>query len=75
MKGEVEIVRNFLTLTLALRVGRANGCFMPGQGLMPTSFKVSKVEEAIVADFGNERIARVARLILASGGFSSYGLT
>lgn len=63
MRGEVEIVRNFLMLTLTLQSrGRQLDCFTPGQGLMPASFKVVSegVEESIVADFGEQAIARVA---------------
>ena len=63
MRGEVEIVRNFLMLTLSLQSReRQLDCFMPGQGLMPASFKVVSlgVEESILADFGEQAIARVA---------------
>ena len=63
MRGEVEIVRNFLMLTLTLQSReRQLDCFTPGQGLMPASFKVVSegVEESIVADFGEQAIARVA---------------
>ena len=63
MRGEVKIVRNFLMLTLSLQNReRQLDCFMPGQGLMPASFKVVSlgVEESIVADFGEQAIARVA---------------
>lgn len=63
MRGEVEIVHNFLMLTLSLQSReRQLNCFMPGQGLMPASFKVVSegMEESIVADFGEQAIARVA---------------
>jgi Alkaline and neutral invertase len=63
MQGEFEIVRNFLTLTLALQSHEKQlNCFKPGQGLMPASFKVvSKgADEFIAVDFGEQAIARVA---------------
>jgi hypothetical protein len=63
MRGEYEIVRNFLTLTLALQSREKQlNCFKPGQGLMPASFKVlfKGANEAIIADFGEQAIARVA---------------
>lgn len=63
MQGKTEIVRNFLTLTLRLQSREKNlDCFTPGQGLMPASFKVlsDTEEEVIVADFGEQAIARVA---------------
>jgi Alkaline and neutral invertase len=62
MKGETEIVRNFLIETLALQsCEKRMDCFQPGQGLMPASFKVksSNGEEVLVADFGEQAIARV----------------
>jgi hypothetical protein len=63
MQGEVEIVRNFLTLTLALQSREKQlGCFVPGHGLMPASFKIvsERSEESVIADFGEQAIARVA---------------
>lgn len=62
-QGEAEIVRNFLTLTLTLQSREKQfNCFKPGQGLMPASFKVllEGTEEIVVADFGEQAIARVA---------------
>jgi hypothetical protein len=62
MKGETEIVRNFLIETLALQSCEKHmDCFQPGQGLMPASFKVEwrDGEEVLVADFGESAIARV----------------
>ncbi|RWW26860.1 hypothetical protein GW17_00008734 [Ensete ventricosum] len=51
LKGETEIVRNFLLYTLQLQVKRIKipswektvDCYSPGQGLMPASFKVRSV--------------------------------
>ncbi|CDN11557.1 MAG: alkaline invertase [Richelia sp.] len=63
MKGEVEIVRTFLTKTLKLQsLNKHLDCFKPGQGLMPASFKVEQKDgqEYISADFGENAIARVA---------------
>ncbi|MDJ0618751.1 MAG: glycoside hydrolase 100 family protein [Calothrix sp. MO_192.B10] len=63
MKGEVEIVRNFLTETLALQsCNKQLDCFQPGQGLMPASFKVRHKgeKEYLLPDFGEHAIARVA---------------
>ena len=64
MKGETEIVRNFLLETLTLQSwDKRMECFQPGQGLMPASFKVvhsKNNEEHIHADFGEHAIARVA---------------
>jgi len=63
MQGETEIVRNFLILTLRLqRQERQLNCFQPGQGLMPASFKIVAEggQEVIVADFGEQAIAKVA---------------
>jgi hypothetical protein len=62
MKGETEIVRNFLIETLALQsCEKQMDCFKPGQGLMPASFKMkySNREQILVADFGELAIARV----------------
>ncbi|MEM7581079.1 MAG: glycoside hydrolase 100 family protein, partial [Cyanobacteria bacterium P01_A01_bin.80] len=63
MKGEVEIVRNFLQETLKLQSSEKQmDCYKPGQGLMPASFKVdhSGKEEYLIADFGEHAIAKVA---------------
>jgi hypothetical protein len=63
MQGQVNIVRNFLVLTLALQSREKQfSCFRPGQGLMPASFKVLSIgsEETVIADFGEQAIARVA---------------
>ncbi|NJR55968.1 MAG: alkaline invertase [Acaryochloris sp. CRU_2_0] len=63
MEGKPDIVRNFLVEVLALqRCDRHLDCFKPGQGLMPASFKVASKngEEYLVADFGEQAIARVA---------------
>ncbi len=63
VEGKPEIVRNFLVEVLALQsCERHLDCFKPGQGLMPASFKVvvKDGEEYLVADFGEQAIARVA---------------
>ncbi len=63
MKGEVEIVRNFLIETLRLQsCNKHLDCFQPGQGLMPASFKVEtkNEKEYLLPDFGEHAIARVA---------------
>ncbi|MDJ0674912.1 MAG: glycoside hydrolase 100 family protein [Calothrix sp. MO_167.B42] len=63
MKGEVEIVRNFLQETLILQSSNKHlDCFKPGQGLMPASFKVQHKgeQEYLLPDFGENAIARVA---------------
>ncbi len=62
MAGETEIVRNFLTETLALQSHEPQmDSFKPGPGLMPASFKVESQdgEEYLTADFGESAIARV----------------
>ncbi|KZL49451.1 alkaline invertase [Nodularia spumigena CENA596] len=62
MAGKPEIVRNFLVETLKLQSHEKQmDCFEPGAGLMPASFKVEHQgdEEFIVADFGEQAIARV----------------
>ena len=62
MRGETEIVRNFLKLTLVLQSHeRQLDCFKPGEGLMPASFKIEQKEgkDVIVPDFGEHAIARV----------------
>ncbi|MBW4685099.1 MAG: glycoside hydrolase 100 family protein [Komarekiella atlantica HA4396-MV6] len=62
MHGKTEIVRNFLIETLKLQSHEKQiDCFEPGAGLMPASFKVvsSGSEEFLIADFGEQAIARV----------------
>ncbi|MHC5826179.1 MAG: glycoside hydrolase 100 family protein, partial [Nostoc sp.] len=62
MDGKPEIVRNFLVETLKLQSHEKQiDCFEPGAGLMPASFKVhfNGNEEFLVADFGEQAIARV----------------
>ncbi|XP_073278034.1 alkaline/neutral invertase A, mitochondrial-like [Primulina huaijiensis] len=68
LKGEGEIVRNFLLHTLQLQSWEKTvDCYSPGQGLMPASFKVrsvalddNKIEEVLDPDFGESAIGRVA---------------
>ncbi|MBW4469953.1 MAG: glycoside hydrolase 100 family protein [Stenomitos rutilans HA7619-LM2] len=63
MQGKPEIVRNFLVEVLQLQSHeRRMDCFQPGQGLQPASFKVivQEGEERLLADFGEQAIARVA---------------
>ncbi|KAI3886980.1 hypothetical protein MKX03_036842 [Papaver bracteatum] len=70
LKGEGEIVRNFLLHTLQLQSWEKTvDCYSPGQGLMPASFKVRSVrvdggngsfEEVSDPDFGESAIGRVA---------------
>ncbi|KAK9136639.1 hypothetical protein Sjap_007233 [Stephania japonica] len=70
LKGEGEIVRNFLLHTLQLQSWEKTvDCYSPGQGLMPASFKVRTVpldgsngafEEVLDPDFGESAIGRVA---------------
>ncbi|MBI1194549.1 MAG: alkaline invertase [Gammaproteobacteria bacterium] len=64
MKGEYEIVRNFLTTVLRLCDQQER---MPGhdfsEGLMPASFEVAATEDGgtkLIADFGDRAIGRVA---------------
>ncbi|AVH66676.1 glycoside hydrolase 100 family protein [Nostoc sp. 'Peltigera membranacea cyanobiont' N6] len=62
MYGKAEIVRNFLVETLKLQSHEKQmDCFEAGAGLMPASFKVHSNgnEEFLVADFGEQAIARV----------------
>ncbi|MGF1590154.1 MAG: glycoside hydrolase 100 family protein [Pleurocapsa sp.] len=62
MAGKTEIVRNFLTETLALQSHEPQmDSFKPGPGLMPASFKVESQDgqEYLTADFGESAIARV----------------
>jgi len=63
MRGDTEIVRNFLETTIKLQAAEPQmACFKPGKGLMPASFKVVSdgKDERLVADFGEHAIARVA---------------
>uniref|UniRef100_A0A1J3DGL1 Alkaline/neutral invertase n=1 Tax=Noccaea caerulescens TaxID=107243 RepID=A0A1J3DGL1_NOCCA len=68
LKGEGDIVRNFLLHTLQLQSWEKTvDCYSPGQGLMPASFKVRTValdenttEEVLDPDFGESAIGRVA---------------
>ncbi|KAL8114997.1 hypothetical protein AgCh_021715 [Apium graveolens] len=68
LKGDKEIVKNFLLHNLQLQSWEKTvDCFCPGQGLMPASFKVittphedGKEEERLDADFGESAIGRVA---------------
>ncbi|XP_042057161.1 alkaline/neutral invertase A, mitochondrial-like [Salvia splendens] len=68
LKGEGEIVKNFLLHTLQLQSWEKTvDCYSPGQGLMPASFKVRSVavdddksQEVLDPDFGESAIGRVA---------------
>ncbi|ESW31775.1 hypothetical protein PHAVU_002G266600 [Phaseolus vulgaris] len=70
LKGEYDIVRNFILYTLQLQSWeKTMDCHSPGQGLMPASFKVrtvpldgddSATEEVLDPDFGEAAIGRVA---------------
>ncbi|CAK7329320.1 unnamed protein product [Dovyalis caffra] len=70
LKGEYDIVRNFILYTLQLQSWeKTMDSYSPGQGLMPASFKVrtvpldgedSATEEVLDADFGEAAIGRVA---------------
>ncbi|MCO5559662.1 hypothetical protein L7F22_013263 [Adiantum nelumboides] len=71
LKGEFDIVRNFLLHTLQLQSWEKTvDCYSPGRGLMPASFKVKTVhiegsdegitEEVLDPDFGEAAIGRVA---------------
>ncbi|CAH8271873.1 unnamed protein product [Arabidopsis lyrata] len=70
LKGEYDIVRNFILYTLQLQSWeKTMDCHSPGQGLMPCSFKVKTVpldgddsmtEEVLDPDFGEAAIGRVA---------------
>ncbi|CAH2046765.1 unnamed protein product [Thlaspi arvense] len=68
LKGDGDIVRNFLLHTLQLQSWEKTvDCYSPGQGLMPASFKVRTVvldehttEEVLDPDFGESAIGRVA---------------
>ncbi|KAF7817987.1 alkaline/neutral invertase A, mitochondrial-like [Senna tora] len=68
LKGEKDIVKNFLLHNLQLQSWEKTvDCYSPGQGLMPASFKVrtvpledDKYEEVLDPDFGESAIGRVA---------------
>ncbi|KAH0777935.1 hypothetical protein KY290_009346 [Solanum tuberosum] len=70
LKGESDIVRNFILHTLQLQSWeKTMDCYSPGQGLMPASFKVrtipldndeSATEDVLDPDFGEAAIGRVA---------------
>ncbi|XP_027349698.1 alkaline/neutral invertase A, mitochondrial-like [Abrus precatorius] len=67
LKGENEIVKNFLLHTLQLQSWEKTvDCYSPGQGLMPASFKVKNLtpdendKEVLDPDFGESAIGRVA---------------
>ena len=68
LKGDHEIVKNFLLHTLQLQSWEKTvDCYSPGQGLMPASFKVKTMEfddketgEVLDPDFGESAIGRVA---------------
>ncbi|MBD2312535.1 glycoside hydrolase 100 family protein [Desertifilum sp. FACHB-1129] len=62
IRGQNEIVQNFLEKTLRLQVKeRQFDFFQPGFGLMPASFKVTTEngEQILKADFGDRAIGRV----------------
>lgn len=62
IKGETEIVRNFLIETLGLQSSdKQMDCFNAGRGLMPASFKVENWDnhQYLTADFGEHAIGRV----------------
>ncbi|XP_015967563.1 alkaline/neutral invertase E, chloroplastic [Arachis duranensis] len=70
LKGEYDIVRNFILHTLQLQSWeKTMDCHSPGQGLMPASFKVRTIlldgddaatEDVLDPDFGEAAIGRVA---------------
>lgn len=63
MRGETEMVRNFLTVLVELQSSEKHmDCFRAGQGLMPASFAVKNSDkgEELIPDFGEYAIARVA---------------
>ncbi|GJT29740.1 probable alkaline/neutral invertase B [Tanacetum coccineum] len=65
MKGEPDIVKNFLLKTLRLQGWEKKiDCFELGSGVMPASFKVLhdpvRNTETLMADFGESAIGRVA---------------
>ncbi|CAM6101623.1 unnamed protein product [Calypogeia fissa] len=71
LKGEYDIVKEFLLNTLQLQSWEKTvDCYNPGQGLMPASFKVRTIplegddptatEDILDPDFGEAAIGRVA---------------
>jgi glycogen debranching enzyme len=63
IRGETQIVRNFLEATLKLQPKSTQfDCSKPGRGLMPASFKIQSFggQEYLKADFGDHAIGRVA---------------
>ncbi|KAK6144672.1 hypothetical protein DH2020_021492 [Rehmannia glutinosa] len=76
LKGDYDIVRNFILHTLQLQSWeKTMDCHSPGQGLMPASFKVRTVpldgddfatEEVLDPDFGEAAIGRVAPALFHS---------
>ena len=63
IKGQTDIVRNFLEETLKLQPKTVQlDCSKPSRGLMPASFKIEILngQEYIKADFGDHAIGRVA---------------
>ncbi|MDX2230933.1 MAG: glycoside hydrolase 100 family protein [Leptolyngbyaceae cyanobacterium bins.349] len=63
MKGQFDIVRNFLEETLKLQPKTVQlDCSKPSRGLMPASFKIEMIngQEYLKADFGDHAIGRVA---------------
>ncbi|WP_414550323.1 glycoside hydrolase 100 family protein [Anabaena sp. CCY 0017] len=62
IKGKYDIVRNFLEETLKLQPKKNKfDAYIPGQGLIPASFKVvlKDGKETLETDFGEHAIARV----------------
>ncbi|MCD8485761.1 MAG: glycoside hydrolase 100 family protein [Desertifilum sp.] len=62
IRGDTEIVRNFLIETLAMQSHEPQmDFFSPGPGLMPASFKVEhhEGEDQLFVDFGESAIAKV----------------
>lgn len=63
VKGQSDIVRNFLEVTLKLQPKTIQlDCSKPSRGLMPASFKIEMLndQEYLKADFGDHAIGRVA---------------
>jgi len=63
VKGQTDIVRNFLEVTLKLQPKTIQlDCSKPSRGLMPASFKIACLndQEYLKADFGDHAIGRVA---------------
>ena len=62
IRGQPEILHNFLLKTLKLQIKERQLDFLePGRGLMPASFKVvsKDKEQYLLADFGDHAIGRV----------------